>query len=604
MDEFLFPYKQVRPIQEALTKQVYSVIENKYNLITHAPTGLGKTAATLGPALKQAIDKKLTVFFLTPRHSQHHIAIETLKEIKEKYKLDFKIVDLIGKKHMCMVPGVDLLSSGEFSDYCKEVKKKDMCEFYNNLKNKVKKEVALKQIPDIAHVEEFCKISHEHKMCPFELSCEKAKEAKVIIADYFHILSPTIRKTLFQKTDKELERSIIIFDEAHNLPDKCRDLLSVNLSTITIDKAIRETSKYGFKFTSDLEAIKNQINKLKLPLDKNEILIEKTDFPTDKDLIEELKLAAEDVTKEQKRSSIGSIANFLEAWAGQEYGFIRILSRKYFRDKPFLNMSYKCLDPSFIFKEIKPYSMILMSGTLSPTEMYEDLLGMNQNNTVSTEYKSPFPHNNRLNLIVPTTSTKFTQRSEEMYQKIADTCAKVTNIIPGSVAIFFPSYKLRDEVNKHFQDICNKTIFYETPKSTKIQKQELIENFKKYKNQGAVILGAASGSLGEGIDLPDNLLKAVIVVGLPLGKPDLETQQLIEYYQDRYQRGWDYAYIYPAIIKALQNAGRCIRSETDKGVIVFLDERYTWPNYQKCFPPDIEIETVTSPEDKIKEFFS
>ena len=116
MKEFLFPYKKVRPVQEALIKQVDSVINNQYNLIAHAPTGIGKTSI-LGPALKHALKKDLTVFFLTPRHSQHHIAIETLKQIKNRYDLDFQAVDFIGKKHMCQIPGIDLLTSSEFSDY-------------------------------------------------------------------------------------------------------------------------------------------------------------------------------------------------------------------------------------------------------------------------------------------------------------------------------------------------------------------------------------------------------------------------------------------------------------------------------------------------------
>ncbi len=599
MKEFLFPYEQVRPIQEALIKQVSSIIDNKYNLIAHAPTGIGKTAI-LGPALKQAINKDLTVFFLTPRHSQHHIAIETLKQIKEKYNLDFTAVDLIGKKHMCPVPGIEQMNSSEFADYCSGVKKVDVCEFYLNTKKKVKKQLAIKQIPDIAHVEELCKVTNEHKMCSFELACEKAKGAKVIIADYFHILAP-IRDILLKRINKELEHSILIFDEAHNLPDRCRDVLTASLATITLDRAIRENIKFGFELKDDLENIKAKLHQIEFPLDKQEILVEKFELKVEDDLITKLKLAADDVLEEQKRSSIASVARFLELWKGPDEGFIRVISRKTTKKgKQFIHLTYKCLDPSFVFDELKPHSTILMSGTLSPTDMYQDLLDLNKDKTLLVEYKSPFPKKNRLNLIIPTTSTKYTARSEEMYEKIANTCANITNLIPGSIAIYFPSYKLRDEVNKYFQPKCNKTIFFEQSGLNKLQKQELIDKFKTYKE--AVILGAASGSLGEGIDLP-GLLKAVIIVGLPLGKPDLETQQLISYYQERFGKGWDYGYIYPAIIKSLQNAGRCIRSETDRGIIAFLDERYTWPNYQKCFPPDVKTETVIDPTEKIKEFF-
>ena len=137
----------------------------------------------------------------------------------------------------------------------------------------------------------------------------------------------------------------------------------------------------------------------------------------------------------------------------------------------------------------------------------------------------------------------------------------------------------------------------------KLFKQQFLKKFKSYKKQGAVLLGTTSGSFGEGIDLPGDFLKAVIVVGLPLQPPDLETKELIKYYDKKFQKGWDYGYILPAITKALQNAGRCIRSEKDKGIIIFLDERYSWPTYKKCFPIDWNLEITLEYEQKIKDFF-
>ena len=123
------------------------------------------------------------------------------------------------------------------------------------------------------------------------------------------------------------------------------------------------------------------------------------------------------------------------------------------------------------------------------------------------------------------------------------------------------------------------------------------------KNVGAVLLAVAGGSFSEGIDLPGDLLKGVIIVGLPLAKPDLETQELINYYDKRFSKGWDYGYTAPALIKTLQSAGRCIRSETDRGIVVFMDERYVWQNYKKCFSSDLNIIIEKDPIKKIEEFF-
>ena len=132
----------------------------------------------------------------------------------------------------------------------------------------------------------------------------------------------------------------------------------------------------------------------------------------------------------------------------------------------------------------------------------------------------------------------------------------------------------------------------------------MLERFKSYKDEGAALLGAATGSFGEGIDLMGDYLKAVIVVGLPLEKPNLETGALIDYYDRKFGKGWDYGYVLPAITRTLQNAGRCIRSETDKGVIIFLDERYAWPRYYKCFPKEMDVSISQHYPEKIRQFFS
>jgi len=162
---------------------------------------------------------------------------------------------------------------------------------------------------------------------------------------------------------------------------------------------------------------------------------------------------------------------------------------------------------------------------------------------------------------------------------------------------------LRNKINDIFSEECSKTIFLEESSMSKEEKGDMLERFKGYKDQGAVLLGVAGGNFAEGIDLPGDYLKGVIVVGLPLGKPDIETQELINYYDKRFSRGWDYGYIFPAIIKTLQSAGRCIRSAEDRGIIVFMDERYVWRSYMQCFPKDWKMKIEKKPYGLIKLFF-
>ena len=137
----------------------------------------------------------------------------------------------------------------------------------------------------------------------------------------------------------------------------------------------------------------------------------------------------------------------------------------------------------------------------------------------------------------------------------------------------------------------------------KSEREEMIESFKQYKESGAVLLGTVAGSFSEGIDLPGDLLKCVIVVGIPLGKPDLETEELIAYYDKKFGKGWNYGYMMPAMTRVIQSAGRCIRTENDRGVIVFLDERFTWKNYYDLFPKDWDIKITGLYEKRVREFF-
>jgi len=311
----------------------------------------------------------------------------------------------------------------------------------------------------------------------------------------------------------------------------------------------------------------------------------------------------DDIREEQKFSYIGGIGAFLHAWTQESEGFVRIFSRQPGQQEEFLSLSYRCLDPAVISGPVfqSASSSIVMSGTLTPTHMYREILGFGAN-TEELTLKSPFPEDNRLNIIIPRTSTKYQSRSDYQYQEIANHVAKVVNIIPGNSAVFFPSFKLRDDVYRFMKD-CNKTVFVETQGLSKQEKEELLENFKGYKNTGAVLLGVTSGSFGEGIDLPGDFLKCVVVVGLPLQRPDLETNALIKYYDQKFQKGWEYGYMYPGFNRTLQSAGRCIRSESDRGVIVFLDERYAWPRYKECFPENWDMKVTVLYESLIRDFF-
>ena len=600
----LFPYKQVRKTQDLMVKEVYDTLKSRGHLIIHAPTGLGKTAATLAPALEYALENKLNIFFLTSKNTQHRIAVETLKLIKNN-GARFNAIDFIGKRWMCLQDGGEIFpSAGQFWSYCREAKEKGECEFYENTKG-IKKKFLLNRLDELnpLHVEELCGLCTNDKMCPFEIACELAKNANVVIADYFHLLSPVISNIFLEKIKKRLFDSVIIMDESHNLPSRVRDLQSSSISSIIINKAIKETkllpdANISISVTEYLCTLRDELERLSSELEiGGELLVGKNEFLPNLDkgeLIGMLESAAEFVTEKKKQSFIGLAVEFIKSWGGEDFGFARILSKRLAKSgRTNISLAYRCMDPSIIIKRFvkECHSVILMSGTLTPTNMYKDLLGFNER-TKLVEYDNPFPKENKLNLIVTGVTTKFTARGEEMLIRIADYCARAVNLIPGNIIIFLPSYSLRDKVAEYFNENCKKTIFFEEQGMNKKERDELLGRFKEYKNTGAVLLAVSSGSFGEGIDLLGDYLKCVVIVGIPLSKPDLETKELIKYYEERFGRGWEYGYIYPAIIKCMQNAGRCIRSESDRGTIIFMDERYKWGNYFKCFPKDWDMKVA------------
>ena len=378
-----------------------------------------------------------------------------------------------------------------------------------------------------------------------------------------------------------------------------------------LDMAIKEAGKFEYHSAlAKLKIIKEAFEELgsELNFNKEETFVRKNDFFESvngnisyDEAAEEFSRVADDIRERQKQSFVGSIGKFMEEWLGTEDGFARIMSKN--PNNNSLMLSYRCLDPSLLTKDIigRSYATIMMSGTLMPTEMYNDIIGF-ANGTREKSYLNPFPKDNRLCLIVPETTTKFTRRNDEEYRKIAETCNKIANKVNGNIILFFPSYDLRDKVYRHFYPVCKRKKIIEKPNLSKEERERMLEEFKGHKDGGAVLLAVSTGSFGEGIDLPGDYLKGVVIVGLPLEKPDLETKELIDYYQDKFGRGVEYGYIFPAITKCLQNAGRCIRSETDKGVIILLDERFAWENYRKCFPEEMDFKVSMMYEDRIAKF--
>lgn len=572
-----FRHKQPRRFQDEMIKDVYSAIEAKKNIIVNAPTGIGKTDAALSPAISFALENDLDVFFITPKISQHKIALEVLQGIKRKYSLDFLFVDFVGKQNMCIDPELVEKDTNAFYALCEKKMKKKECIFYENYLLLERKEEELlklfKSINNFSHISLF-EIGLQNSICPYELTSFIAQNSRAIVCDYAHILSP-ISYQFLKKIKKSLKDSILIFDEAHNIINRAEDYYSSTISERTIAQAKKELKKLGSNVSLDFFEFKlKNLAEQKL---KNceEAFLEKEELENifgveNEEAIDELEERGLEYAQrfEAKRVALLKLAKFFYFWeeAGEEIA--RIISKQ-----KQIKVAIKNLYPEQI-REVfeQAYCNIFMSATLQPLEMYKDLFGVE---AITKSYPSPFPKKNKLVVIDTSATTKYEDRTQEEYKKIAKRIEEIAQKIPGNVACFFPSYEVLKNVVRY---IGNKEILVQRESMNSKEIQNLLEELKK--RERTLLFGVMGGSLSEGVDYPENILKGIIIVGIPLEKPNLETSARINFYEKKFGgKGKDYAYIIPAIIRAVQAAGRAIRSEKDKAVIVFMDKRYSWRIY-------------------------
>lgn len=614
----VFPFDTIRPGQDALVKKVKEVLSGHKSLLAHAPTGIGKTAAVLSPALEYALENKKRVLFVTPRHSQHRIAIETLKRISERCKINFNAADIIGRQGICSYAGADKMPGSDFMSFCAHHVKGKTCVFRNKTFSKEgvlskDAERAIRGlVENIMHVEDAKGLCSD--MCPYEILMRHAKASDVIIADYFHAFHPQISPVFFAKTGLSEEDCILVVDEAHNAAPRIRSMCSTALTSYGLELAKNELAKAGFKeFSEDVAAISESLEKVYLERTSNgkkEAFAEKADIISAVEkaagygqFIEDIEACAGAILNQKRKSFSRALAGFLSAWSGTDDGFARIVTPKRTAYGVQFSYAYHCLDPAKIASEILNgmHSSILMSGTLFPAEMHEALLGLK--NAESISLGSPFPKENRLDIVVPDITSKYSERTDATYGNFAKRIAEISASVPGNIGVYFPSYEFRDRVSSSLEGIVSKPLVFEEAGATKDEKERTFKLFASKAKEGALLLAVVGAGFSEGVDFPGELMNAVVVAGMPLERPDLLTNAVITYYDKKFGRGWDFGYTYPAINRAVQAAGRCIRSETDRGIIFFLDSRFLLPNYRKAMPQDIKLKPATNIGKLCSDFF-
>lgn len=600
-----FPFPSIRDGQKDFLKDANRVIKEGKHLVAHAPTGIGKTAAVIAPALEFALKNDKFIIFLTSKQSQHKIAVETLKNIKTK-GIYFIAVDIISKQAMCPRAEAKYYYA-VFNEYCKGLQKTSKCYYYMKYNSDLKSTIE----ENIFHVEELVEHCRKYGVCPHRAALDVASKANIMICDYNYIFSD-ISETIMTRIEKNPEDIILIVDEAHNLPDRIRNNMSNELSRFVLDEAKRElrTHKSLSHHIKGVSSVFNiLINKTKLD---SEQLVEKSWFVKEikrilasalirmyyEDFVKALYKIGMEIAKDENKSSVLIVAEFLEQWEKYDEGCVRIFSN---HEVP--NLSFKLLDPSVISKDIfsKLHSSIMMSGTLYPMQMYADILGLEKERTILKQYNSPFPKKNKMILISRDVTTLYRKRSPQMYQKIGN------NILDASkhaknTAVFFPSYMFMQNVVNYIDS--DKKLLLEERRASKSEKDQVYNELVRLKKgNGGILLGVQGGSFSEGVDYADNVLDTVVVVGLPLAPPTLEVEALLKYYKEKFghARGYDYAYLFPAMNRVMQASGRLIRSETDRGIVVLMDERFAQQRFSRFIYEDVKI--VNDIKEVSKRFF-
>jgi DNA excision repair protein ERCC-2 len=625
-EDIYFRHNSFRKEQDQMIKDIYNSIEHKKNILVHAPTGTGKTDAAISAALSIAHKKDLKILFLTPKISQHKIALEVIEGINKKYNLDLKAIDFVGKRNMCVDPVISQTKSS-FYELCRQAIKKKQCPFYENIKPKEKSKRDLLNYKLDHNLENENTLSHlaiknlaenyksisgkRQPLCAYELAKKFAKKCEVIIADYYHVFSTKVANSTLAEINVDLKDCILIVDEAHNLENRLSKLASKSLNTFIVSKGIEEAKEIkAYNVKKILQLLLKKINSFEdnnLLKTKKEMLIKKEDLLFDEieysffefvSELEELSLEYIELTKKHS-SALANIALFLSEWMKNKKTHIRIVKK----EKNTITIKYSALDISDMTSKIfdLSYSSILMSATLTPLKMYKEILGLD-NNTILKEYKSPFDKENKKNFLITDVSTKYTRRNKEEYKKIANHITKIINKVPGNSVVFSPSFQILNEVV--YQVKTNKPILIQEEKQSTIDFEKMINDFKNHsKKFGSTLFAVMGGKASEGIDLPGDYLKCAVIIGIPLAIMDLEVRSKINYFKEKYNNGWLYAYIQPAIQKVIQSAGRVIRDNNDKGVIVYLDQRYLWENYRKCMPKDQKMIFSKDIEKNISDFF-
>jgi DNA excision repair protein ERCC-2 len=432
---------------------------------------------------------------------------------------------------------------------------------------------------------------------------------KVFLGTYHYVFDPRIRDSMLKSFGVALSRIFLIVDEAHNLPNFARELLSDRLTEITVERALKETEVFEHELARSAreylrvlleEVFQHAHDKLRDeglarlgPQELSDLFLARNGV-TGLEAATTLQEYGEFVKEKRLESSSESISSHNHRIGVFMQTFFDSVESKYMhligRDqKDRIALEIRSFDGREIVDSVlrNARGTILMSGFLSPPAVYRDLMLYKPDNVCLREFEPPFPPENRLILAAENVSSEFSERTDLMLERFKSYVEAISNVSQGNMAVFFTSYGLMGKVSSLVK--TRRSVIMEEPKT---KRNDVIDKLSS--SSSNLLFGVMGAKLSEGMDYPDNILKCVVTVGLPYAKWDAYEKSLIAYLEQQFPKnGRAYAYLTPAILRLIQACGRVHRSSEDRGCIVMLDRRITQPHIRQLLPVYYQKEMVT-----------
>ena len=592
-----FPFGSYRPGQREMAVGVYRTIKQGSQQLVQATTGIGKTMAAIFPAVK-AIAEGLTakVFYLTAR-TTGRLAAETALDEMRKGRLKLKSLTITAKDKICFKP----------ESACNP----DECEFARGHFDRVN--AAVNEIFDQdaftrTVVEE---TARRHQVCPFEFSLELSLWADCIVCDYNYAFDPRVYLRRFFLEENGAYTFLI--DEAHNLVDRSREMFSAEIykqPLLDLRRSIRKELPQVYK---RLGKINSWMIKARKKCEESGPTAHEKQAPEDLFPLLRgfLRISERWLSRNVKTSFREDLLNLFFAISG----FIRVAEQYddsyvtcFEKIKKDLKLKLFCIDPSNQLSNAlhRCQAAVFFSATMTPMQYFKKILGCNAD-AGGLILPSPFPAENLRLFVYDTVSTLYRHRNNTK-QEVSRAIGSLVSQKTGNYLIFFPSYKYMLMVFETFSSDCPEgEVIIQTPGMSELEREEFLNRFGMENHRSLVGFAVMGGIFGEGIDLVGERLSGAVVVGVGLPGISLEKELIRDYFAATHNAGFEYAYQYPGINRVLQAAGRVIRTETDRGVVLLIDRRYATYRYRSLLPAEWRPVKVRSGEqlaEDLKDFWN